>query len=1154
MSRICHAIVLLGLAAPALAFDNVQIKATLRDPSFKNFSPAGVAVDAQGRAWVVDSANHDIVLFSAAGNVEKHIGRRGSGPGEFQEPHGIALDNTGAAYVADRGNRRIDVFSPDGEFVRSFGEKGGGLGQFHDPWTIAVSRDGVVIVGEKDAPRLQLFSKDGIYLYGFDAGAPVDALAVDAAGHLYIGHIKLKQIQSYSAAGQWKKSFTGAEPGVKPFDEPAHIAVDDAGTLVIADAATRQIREMDSSGHTLGLFGRRGSDDGQFRTMNGIAIAGDAVYIADEKNHRVTVLALSRPNPPAAQSPMPAMRFSVSLEPPLALEADRLSWNNGVLQALSVSKAQITRMDLASKTTTQIDLKASAGIKTPSGLTTAPTSGALFVSDAANHRVVKLDKQGKVLLEFGRKSQADLSRPMGLACSVPGVLFVADPSNSRFSSFNHQALFLSAGGDKGQGPGQLKTPVALAWDLTRLYVVDAGNHKVAAFNATGRFLQEFGLLGPETLVDPQDIAVDREGDVYVLDAARGRIVVYDGKGVYLGGFGRPGAGPGMLNRPRAIAITDTGDLFVAEEGRTQVFHVVLLPPTPTGLALTPGEGFIALKWDAVPTRFPARYVVLRSTTSGAMEKWKDTVQTSATDDTLMPNTTYAYQIEALSIDGATSIPSAPVSAMAKAMTSGPRLEIASAHIDDVFSAYYKYYGRMPFGHVVVRNNGQGPVQKIKLSFAIQGYMDFPTEVEIPELHFQETKDLPIQATFNNRILEVAETTPIQAQLKLTYYSGDLPFSVERNMPFKLYSRNTIRWDDKNRLAAFVTPNDPPVIDFARGIAVPFAEAHRGAPLPQPILTAWSLFEGLGTFGITYAPRPNNPYAQVSLDVNTVDTMQFARETLARKSGDCADVVALLASALESMTVTTAALDVPGHLFLMFDTGETDQAALGFPEDRVVLYAGTYWIPLEATMLGQPFQAAWKQGAEEYRRWSAQGKLSPIDIHTAWRTYEPATLPSAGAATFPPPAREAIEAKFLADWKSLVELRWQTSLAAAQAESAANPASGKPWLRMGLLAVEFKRYDEAKTYLAKARKDPATEAAAINNLGNLAFLTPDVDTAASLYQEAHVRDPKDGQILLNLARAYLKKGNRPKAAEAFGEAMKLEPALHDKYPDVTVLAP
>ena len=51
-----------------------------------------------------------------------------------------------------------------------------------------------------------------------------------------------------------------------------------------------------------------------------------------------------------------------------------------------------------------------------------------------------------------------------------------------------------------------------------------------------------------------------------------------------------------------------------------------------------------------------------------------------------------------------------------AITSGPRVDVVSAQIEDIFSAQYKYYSRVPAGRVVIRNNGSAPVQKMKVLF------------------------------------------------------------------------------------------------------------------------------------------------------------------------------------------------------------------------------------------------------------------------------------------------------------------------------------------------------------------------------------------------------------------------------------------------------
>jgi len=1145
----------------AFAFESVQLKKTITAPSgAKSPTLTQIAVDNSGRLWVTDPANDQVHQYSPEGEFVQSLGRRGVKPGEFAAPHGIAASADGLLYIADSGNQRVQIFTLDGKFSDSFGQKGSEPGQFHEPWLISVSRDGIVLVVDKDAQRVQFFSKDGIFLHLIDVGIPIDGLAVDPAGRLYTSHKKLKQIEQWSSAGQLMKTFTGVEPGMKGFSEPQSLAISGVGLLYVTDPDNHHFRELDLSGHTLGIFGRAGTGAGQFKTMEDIAVLDDTVYICDSKMKHVTALSLTRQVPLSAMAPVPVARLQVSREPGLDLDVDRLAWNpDGTLHTLSISRAELVTHDLTTKTTFQIDLKKDLGVRNPSGLTTAPSSGNVFISDTGGDRVIKIDKKGTLLLEFGKSTamfkngQGELSKPQGLACSPQGLLFVADSGNNRFQAFNHQALFQFSGGEKGSAPGQLRTPTGIAWDKDRVYLCDTGNKKISAFTTSGRFLHDMGTMGPETLQDPRQLAVDREGNLFVLDAARGRVIAYDTQGVYVGGFGSTGKAPGFLNKPRDFALNENGDLFVAEEGRVQAFRVVLLPPAPTNVSASTGEGYVTLKWDAVKTRIPVKYVVYRSAPLGETLKLKETVETTFSDDALTPETTYTYQVTAQSVQGAMSVPSAPVRASAKPITSGPLLEIVSAQIEDLFSAQYKYYSRVPAGRVVIRNNGAAPIQKIKVLFAIQGYMDYPSETIIPELHTMEQKDISFLATFNNRILEVTETTPIQAQVKLTYYTGDQPTSFERNLPFKLYSRNSIRWDNKERFASFVTPNDTPVIDFARSVAVPFGEAHRGAPLPDAMMSAWSIWSGLSTYGISYVPRPNNPYDRVSLDSSTVDSLQFARETLARKSGDCADVVALLASALESLTVTTCALDAPGHLFLMFDTGETQKEVLGMPDTMVVSYAGSYWIPIEATMIGSSFLEAWKQGAEEYRRWSAQGKLHPIDIHMAWRTFEPVTLPdmASGAKA---PARDAIEEKFLTDWKAIVDLKWQTSLTKDKQATTESPNSGDPWLRLGFLAVEFRHYEEAREYFIKARNDPKTAASAYNNLGNLAFLRGDMESALSNYQQGIEKDSRDAQIYLNLARVHLKQGRAQKASAAYEKAIGLDKSLREQYPDVSSLTP
>ena len=43
-------------------------------------------------------------------------GRRGTGPGQFRLVHSVAVDRQGRVYVVDRANQRIQVFTGEGNF------------------------------------------------------------------------------------------------------------------------------------------------------------------------------------------------------------------------------------------------------------------------------------------------------------------------------------------------------------------------------------------------------------------------------------------------------------------------------------------------------------------------------------------------------------------------------------------------------------------------------------------------------------------------------------------------------------------------------------------------------------------------------------------------------------------------------------------------------------------------------------------------------------------------------------------------------------------------------------------------------------------------------------------------------------------------------
>lgn len=496
------------------------------------------------------------------------------------------------------------------------------------------------------------------------------------------------------------------------------------------------------------------------------------------------------------------------------------------------------------------------------------------------------------------------------------------------------------------------------------------------------------------------------------------------------------------------------------------------------------------------------------------------------ENTLHLNTAYAEKKKAAEFKG-----------------NAPRVLLQDLSLKRVFSAAYKQYAGDPVGSVKLANVSPSDYKNLKLSFHIKGYMDFPVTTEIALLKGQETQQLPLIAAFNNKILALDEDTGVQVEVKVSFFHEGREASVELTRPMTIYGKNAILWREFAMVGAFITPKDETLKNFVRAAVNQYAGEDTG--LNRNLILAMTLFDVLSAHGTRYLADPNSPYSKLTAE--QVDYVQFPRETLRLKNGDCDDLSVLYAAMLENVGIETAFVDVPGHLFMMFNTGLSlrDAEQISVQEDLLVLRDGQVWLPVEATMVATSFSEAWSEGARKYRDYDRAGKLKVLVTKSAWERFIPVTLAPADFAV-EVPAGDRVKLKLERERTVLVTRSLDRAVRPYRAMLQVNARDAEARMQVAIVYARAGLYDLALRELDQLLEADATSAGAHNNRGNIYYIQGEYERALEAYRYAGQLDPTDGGIRVNLALSYYRLGRVREATESFGEAVRLNRAIETQY--------
>ena len=482
----------------------------------------------------------------------------------LNEPHGVAIDGDGNVYIADTLNNRVLRVDATSGTISTF--TGTGVGGYSGD-------DG-------PATEAQLAHPFGI--------------EVDGNGNLYIADSRNNRVRKVDAASGTISTIAGTgERGYSGDGGPATeaqlsdlrgVAVDGDGNVYIADTDNHRIRKVDAASGTINTIAGTGeegySGDGGLATQAqlhaplDVAVDGQGnVYIADLWNHRIR----------------------------------KVNAATGIISTIAGTGNQDYSGD--GGPATQAELNGPHGV-------TLDATGNLYIGDYWNNRVRKVEAATGTISTFaglgwppgysgdgGPATEAQLTKVSGVAVDGEGNVYIVDTGNHRIRKVEVATATigtLAGTTDVGEGgpatSSRLVQPRSVAVDGTgHVYIADIWSHSIRRVDAFTGTISTFagtgvrgysGNDGPANeaqLHEPEAVAVDGAGNVYIadsanqrirrVDAATGTISTIAGSGHWdYGGDGGP-AIEAHLRHPRGAAVDGAGNVYISDTDNHRIRKV-----------------------------------------------------------------------------------------------------------------------------------------------------------------------------------------------------------------------------------------------------------------------------------------------------------------------------------------------------------------------------------------------------------------------------------------------------------------------------------------------------------------------------------------------------------------------------------------------------
>jgi tripartite motif-containing protein 71 len=550
--------------------------------------PEALAIAPGGDLLVGDHFSGRVQRFHD-GKYVSSFGLSGQGCGRLGAIGGIAVDAKGNSYVLDTNQQLVQVFDAGGASVRCFGGRGPGLGKLHTSsgsYAASSASGGITVAGDfayvADASnnRVQRFTLSGKNpkILGKGKLKMPQGLAVKGS-RILVADDGNHRVVELTTSGRFVKA-TSAKTGVRlrfPYD----VAFDAHGGAYVADNNLHRIVQLDRHLRRVRTWGSQGHGKGKFVFPRALAIQPNGhVLVADAGNDRVQEFTKTG-------GFVRSIGLNGRARPRITAPADVAANTFGEV-AVADGNGRISWFDLAGRATgawaqSKSFQQSTAVVAQPQGIDFATDRSLLvaengsvraFADQTVTDRLIFVDRGPAVNgLDVGPTGTTWAVAATGEFARVPDTANV----KPTWLGTRHRA------GRSTTAIAELTDGTLAIPEATSPNQIRPADGTVARYDATGKPLSTWAIprpAGGQPSI-PAGLAATSDGGVWVADANNGRLLRLAADGTIVQTLGTPGSGAGQLAVPRGLELDCAGGLLVADSGNNRIVRFAGVAPART---------------------------------------------------------------------------------------------------------------------------------------------------------------------------------------------------------------------------------------------------------------------------------------------------------------------------------------------------------------------------------------------------------------------------------------------------------------------------------------------------------------------------------------------------------------------------------------------